>query len=38
MEKEEKLHMVEVGKSERKRPLGRPTCRRDDNNGTDLTT
>jgi hypothetical protein len=30
--------MVEVGKSERNRPIGRPTRRRGDNIGTDLNT
>jgi len=38
MEREEKCYMVVVGKSERERPLGSPTRRRGDNNGTDLKT
>jgi len=38
MEREEKCYMVVVGKSERERPLGSPTRRRDDNNETDLKT
>jgi hypothetical protein len=32
MEKVEKCYMVVIGKSERKRPLGSSTHRRDDNN------
>ena len=38
MEKVEKCYMVVVGISERKRPLGSPTRRRDDNKGTYLKT
>jgi hypothetical protein len=38
MEKVEKCYMVVVGKSERKRQLGSPTRKKDDNNGTDFKT